>query len=122
MPGPCDPQQWYEFAGENAGTVADIASIKHDYPPISAAFDDQLAGQRDFELVEEMMTVATGVKPQQEANQRQPERREDLGIRYGAIGISAVAAAVRYAGAAKNQAYAPVVHQVERRFTEAAAS
>jgi hypothetical protein len=70
-----------------------------------------------------MMTAATGVKPQQEANQRQPERRrEDLGVRYGAIGISAVAAAVRYAGDAKNLAYAPVVHRVEKRFTEAAAS
>ena len=47
---------------------------------------------------------------------------EDLGVRYGAIGISAVAAAVRYAGDGKNQAYAPVVHRVEKRFTEAAAS
>ena len=94
-------------------------TIIRPFPPRSTI---NLLGNGTFELVEEMMTVATGVKPQQEANQRQPERREDLGIRYGAIGISAVAAAVRYAGAAKNQAYAPVVHQVERRFTEAAAS
>jgi hypothetical protein len=33
-----------------------------------------------------------------------------LDRRYGAIGISAVAAAVRYQGAAKNPAYAPVVN------------
>jgi len=33
-----------------------------------------------------------------------------LDHRYGAIGISAVAAAARYQGAAKNQAYAPVVN------------
>jgi len=32
-----------------------------------------------------------------------------LDLRYGQIGISAVAAAVRYQGAAKNQAYAPAV-------------
>ena len=94
-------------------------TIVRPFPPRSKI---NLPGNGTFELVEEMMTVATGAKPQQEANQRQPERREDLGIRYGAIGISAVAAAVRYAGDGKNQAYAPVVHRVEKRFTEAAAS
>jgi hypothetical protein len=34
--------------------------------------------------------------------------RTSLDCRYGQIGISAVAAAVRYQGAAKNPAYAPV--------------
>lgn len=34
--------------------------------------------------------------------------RTALHRRYGQIGISAVAAAARYQGAAKNQAYAPV--------------
>ena len=33
-----------------------------------------------------------------------------LDRRYGAIGISAVAAAARYQGTAKNPAYAPVVN------------
>ena len=33
--------------------------------------------------------------------------RADLGARYGKIGISAVAAAVRYKGEARNPAYAP---------------
>ncbi len=33
----------------------------------------------------------------------------DLGARYGEIGISAVAAAVRYQGDARNPAYAPTV-------------
>jgi hypothetical protein len=37
-----------------------------------------------------------------------PERT-DLDARYGAIGISAVAAAVCYKGEARNPAYAPVV-------------
>jgi hypothetical protein len=34
--------------------------------------------------------------------------RADLDARYGAIGISAVAAAVRYKSEARNPAYAPV--------------
>jgi hypothetical protein len=36
------------------------------------------------------------------------EERPDLGRRYGRIGISAVAAALRYQSDAKNPAYAPV--------------
>ena len=36
------------------------------------------------------------------------EERPDLGLRYGAIGISAVAAALRYPCDAKNPRYAPV--------------
>jgi hypothetical protein len=38
------------------------------------------------------------------------EKETALDHRYGAIGISAVAAAARYQGAAKNPAYAPVVN------------
>jgi hypothetical protein len=38
---------------------------------------------------------------------------EDLGGRYGKIGISAVAAALPYQSDAKNFAYAPVVHREE---------
>jgi hypothetical protein len=37
-------------------------------------------------------------------------RETALDHRYGAIGISAVAAAARYQGAAKNPAYAPVAN------------
>lgn len=36
---------------------------------------------------------------------------EDLGCRYGKIGIPAVAAALPYQSDAKNSAYAPVVHR-----------
>jgi hypothetical protein len=43
------------------------------------------------------------------ANKDHP-RETALDRRYGAIGISAVAAAARYQGAAKNPAYAPVVN------------
>ena len=60
----------------------------------------------------------------QERRPSQPEPRREqtqLAGRYGAIGISAVAAALRYAGVAKNPAYAPVVHRRDARFAELAA-
>lgn len=41
--------------------------------------------------------------------QRQPSEQAPLHLCYGQIGISAVAAAARYQGGAKNTAYAPVV-------------
>ncbi len=46
------------------------------------------------------------------AKDRAKDRAKDTALhrRYGAIGISAVAAAARYQGAAKNPAYAPVVN------------
>ncbi len=47
-------------------------------------------------------------------------RETALDRRYGAIGISAVAAAVRYQGAAKNPAYAPVVNAWHEPAEEAA--
>jgi hypothetical protein len=40
---------------------------------------------------------------------------------YGQIGISAVAAAVRYQGSSKNPAYAPASSQWRHRLAEAAA-
>ena len=40
---------------------------------------------------------------------------------YGRIGISAVVAAVRYQGSAKNPAYAPASNQWRDRIAEAAA-
>jgi len=45
----------------------------------------------------------------------------ELDARYGKIGISAVAAAIRYQGEARNPAYAPAVAQTDERFLEAAA-
>ena len=42
----------------------------------------------------------------------------NLDHRYGKIGILAVAAAVRYAGAGKNPAYAPVVPRIDQRLAE----
>lgn len=46
--------------------------------------------------------------------------RTELDRRYGQIGISAVAAAVRYQGVAKNPAYAPVAINWYDRAEEAA--
>ena len=42
------------------------------------------------------------------AQKAEPSKETALDRRYGAIGISAVAAAARYQGDAKNSAYAPV--------------
>jgi hypothetical protein len=45
-----------------------------------------------------------------------PCRNESsLDSRYGEIGISAVAAALQYQSEVKNPAYAPVVHQLDKR-------
>ena len=71
------------------------------------------------------MTVSTGAeparRPAQEPNQPQPQRRGETNLdgRYGEIGISAVAAALRFAGSAKNQA--PVAPRIDERYFEAAA-
>ena len=43
-----------------------------------------------------------------------------LDSRYGAIGISAVAAALRYSSEAKNPAYAPAVPQLDKLTEETA--
>jgi hypothetical protein len=43
----------------------------------------------------------------EEKNDRGEPKRLDLDQKYGRIGISAVAAAVRYQSEAKNPAYAP---------------
>ncbi len=76
------------------------------------------------------MTATTGPKPaldhSQEASGRRPGRPEPANLdgRYGEIGIPAVAAALHYAGASKNPAYAPaapLVPQTELRFVEMAA-
>jgi hypothetical protein len=78
------------------------------------------------------MTAKTGPVPAssnaQEAQARRQEPREEqrreqaqLVRCYGSIGISAVAAALRYAGTSKNPAYAPAVHRPESRFAGQAA-
>jgi hypothetical protein len=50
-------------------------------------------------------------------------RRNELSLdsRYGAIGISAVAAALQYQSEVKNPAHAPAVHQLDKWIAEVVA-
>lgn len=72
------------------------------------------------------MSTTTGHAPDQEERQSasqsaEPRRETNLTIRYGSIGISAVAAALRYSTPGKNPAYAPVTIKVVSRLIEMAA-
>lgn len=55
------------------------------------------------------------------ATTEQRRERAELDARYGKIGISAVAAALRYTSDGKNPAYAPAVLRGSDRTEEAAA-
>lgn len=68
------------------------------------------------------MTTKTAKKTAEQASQTSAiaNERTSLDGRYGKIGISAVAAAVRYQGTAKNPAYAPVAIKWDARTEEAA--
>jgi hypothetical protein len=55
------------------------------------------------------------------ATPEQRRERAELGARFGKIGISAVAAAVRYKSDSRNPAYAPVVIDIREQAEEAAA-
>jgi len=57
------------------------------------------------------------------AGTAQNAQRTEAGLerKYGEIGISAVAAALRYKSATKNPAYAPVVVQPDKRHADLAA-
>jgi hypothetical protein len=55
------------------------------------------------------------------ANPEQRRERAELDARFGQIGISAVAAALRYQSDAKNPAYAPTVMRPIREMDEVVA-
>ena len=55
---------------------------------------------------------------QSKENSRRTEPKLDS--RYGAIGISAVAAALQYQSEVKNPAYAPSVHELDKWIAETA--
>lgn len=61
-----------------------------------------------------------GRRDTQAQHTRQPDT-QNLTVRYGKIGIAAVAAAARYCDAGKNPAYAPAVARIDRRLMEMAA-
>ncbi len=77
------------------------------------------------------MPTTAGAKPGQDERPATNRRHDmqttgghagnNLVVRYGAIGIPAVAAALRYTVAAKNPAYAPVVVRFDPRLAEMAA-
>jgi hypothetical protein len=71
------------------------------------------------------MPNVTAKSANRTSNQRKPRKSADeqiaLHLCYGQIGISAVAAAVRYQGAAKNPAYAPAPIRWQDYTGEAAA-
>ena len=60
------------------------------------------------------------------ANRKSPPKTkpevQSLDCRYGKIGISAVAAAMRYQSEPKNMAYAPVTPVSDRWFSEGVAA
>ena len=62
------------------------------------------------------------MKPNNAAPLSEQRKGEDLGGRYGKIGIPAVAAALPYQSDAKNSAYAPVVHRDEEWRLESTAA
>jgi hypothetical protein len=71
------------------------------------------------------MTTETAKKAKKTAEKagetaKPANERTSLDCRYGQIGISAVAAAARYQGAAKNPAYAPAAIKWDARREEAA--
>jgi hypothetical protein len=61
-----------------------------------------------------MTTTTTQTAQKDQAIQKHPAGQSALVQCYGQIGISAVAAAARYQGAAKNPAYAPSVVKPHR--------
>lgn len=65
------------------------------------------------------MQDATANTAKKTTNQRKPAKSSDerfaLHLCYGKIGISAVAAAARYQGSAKNPAYAPAAIRSDER-------
>ena len=66
---------------------------------------------------EKKMTKKNTAKSKQNAGRAEP----NLDSRYGQIGISAVAAAMQYQSEAKNPAYAPAVHEIDKWIAETAA-
>jgi len=66
-----------------------------------------------------LMTDVTAKAAKKTKHQRKPRRSSDehlaLQRRYGQIGISAVAAAARYQGSARNPACAPAVIKSDER-------
>jgi hypothetical protein len=100
-----------------------------DSTPFAAYFRLDLrpsSGHAGTGRVEVEMTATAGAEPGQSQDDAQHHgwlrEQINLDIRYGKIGISAVAAALRYSGVTKNPACTPAVApQIDERFQELAA-
>jgi len=57
-----------------------------------------------------------------QSNQDSGRDQQNLDSHYGAIGISAVAAALPYRGEAKNPVYASSVHELDKWIAESASA
>jgi hypothetical protein len=92
-----------------------------DLPRTSAALSDYNLGiSRQNGKRGSRMKTMTAKKAKNTVQNVSENDRTSLDRCYGQIGISAVAAAVRYQGAAKNPAYAPVAIKWTERAEEAA--
>ena len=101
-------------------------TAKHALPPISAAllaYDFIIADNlREWGSVMTNVTAEMANKTAQaDKTPEFTDQNASLNGRYRQIGISAVAAAVRYQGSAKNPAYAPAPTKWQDRAGEAAA-
>jgi hypothetical protein len=79
--------------------------------------EDQRSIARIKSSTEKKMTKNNAAQSNENARRDEP----NLDSRYGEIGISAVVAALKYQSEVKNPAYAPVVHQLDKRVAEMAA-
>jgi hypothetical protein len=97
--------------------------MRHDLPRISAAIGRQngIRGTRETRVEEDMPTTTGALPGQQERQAELRSETNNLTVRYGKIGIPAVAAALRYTDAAKNTAYAPVEVRADSKLVEMAA-
>jgi hypothetical protein len=92
------PDQVFRIAGKNLSSCTDSAHFCRSPTPHQP--ECRHAPERTKLLERKMKS--------QRATPEQRRDRAELDARFGKIGISAVAAAVRYLGEVKNPAYAPV--------------
>jgi hypothetical protein len=97
----------------------------HDLLPISASFYAHPEGTQGRDEWRFEMTATAGAKPglsHDDAQRGWLREQINLDNRYGKIGISAVAAALRYSDVTKNPADTPkAAPQIDERFQEIAA-
>src|SRR5882724_2586099 len=104
--------------GIRASRVAGKIRSRAQILPISAAVRGEMSGPQAAATPEN--SLERNMKSQRAAPEQRRERAE-MDPRFGKIGISAVAAALRYASDSRNPAYAPASHRVVEETDDAAA-